>query len=85
MDGKNEHILSVENLKKVTATGIVSVDNFSPTQLILSFTGGRIVVSGSGMKIVSFSQSTGAFSADGNITGVRYIGKGGSIRQKIFK
>jgi hypothetical protein len=85
MEGKEEHILSVENLKRVTATGIISVDSFSQSQLVLSFAGGRIVVSGNGMKIVGFSKSTGAFSADGQINSVKYIGKGGSIRQKLFR
>lgn len=79
------HTLSVENCKKVTATAIAGVDGFSPAQLVLSYAGGRIVVSGSDMKITAFSKQSGQFAAVGNIVGVKYIGKGGSIRQRLFR
>lgn len=79
------HNLSVESCKKITATQIASVDSFSDRQLVLSFAGGRIVVVGSGMKIINFSKSSGAFAATGNIASVRYVAKGGSLKQKLFK
>ena len=79
------HNLSIEQCKRVSATQISSVDSFSDRQIILSYAGGRIVVNGSGMKIVNFSKTSGAFSATGEITAVRYIQKGGSLRQKLFK
>ena len=79
------HNLSIEQCKRVSATQISSVDSFSDKQIILSYAGGRIVVNGSGMKIVNFSKTSGAFSATGEITAVRYIQKGGSLRQKLFK
>ncbi len=79
------HNLTVEQCKRVTATAISSVDAFSDKQILLSYQNGRIVVNGSGMKIVNFSKTSGAFSATGDITAVRYIQKGGSLRQKLFK
>ena len=79
------HNLSIEQCKRVSATAITSVDSFSDKQIVMSFAGGRIVVNGSGMKIVNFSKTSGAFSATGEITSVRYIKKGGSLRQKLFK
>ena len=79
------HNLSIEQCKRVSATQISSVDSFSDRQIVLSFSGGRIVVNGSGMKIVNFSKTSGAFSAIGEITGVRYVQKGGSLRQRLFK
>lgn len=82
---EENHSLSIEQLKRVTATAITSVDAFSDKQIILSYSGGRIVVSGSGMKIVNFSKTGGNFCAAGQIFGVKYIQKGGSLRQKIFK
>lgn len=82
---EDNHGLNIEQCKKVTASAIVSVDAFSDKQIILSYSGGRIVINGSGMKIVNFSKTSGAFSATGNITGARYIQKGGSLRQKLFK
>ena len=79
------HNLSIEQCKRVSATAISSVDSFSDKQIVLSFAGGRIVVNGSGMKIVNFSKTSGAFSATGEITAARYIQKGGSLKQKLFK
>lgn len=84
-DMEENHSLSIEQCKKVTASAISSVDSFSDKQIVLSYSGGRIVVNGSGMKIVNFSKTSGAFSATGNITAARYIQKGGSLRQKLFK
>ena len=82
---EDNHNLSIEQCKKVTASAIASVDAFSDKQIILSYAGGRIVINGLGMKIVNFSKTSGSFSATGTITGARYIQKGGSLRQKLFK
>lgn len=81
------HNLTVEQCKKVTASAISSVDAFSAQQIVLSYAGGRIIVSGNSMKIVNFSKTSGAFSAVGEINGVRYTGGKGasSIRKRLFK
>ncbi len=79
------HNLTIEQCKRVSATAVSSVDSFSDKQIVLSYAGGRIVVNGNGMKIVNFSKTSGAFSATGEISAVRYIQKGGSLRQKLFK
>lgn len=79
------HSINVEQCKRITATAIDSVDAFSDKQIILSYSGGRIAVSGSGMKIVNFSKTSGAFAATGDITAVRYMSKGLSLKGKLFK
>ena len=79
------HSLTVESLKKVTATAIDSVDAFSDKQIVLSFQGGRIVVAGNGMKIVNFSKTSGGFTAVGEILSVKYLGKHTGFKQKLFK
>lgn len=79
------HNLSIEQCKRISATAIVSVDSFSDKQILMSYSGGRIVVTGSGMKIVNFSKTSGAFSATGDIFGVKYLQKGSSLKQKLFK
>lgn len=85
MEQNEQHILNIENCKRISATGIRSVDAFSASQLVLSYGGGRIVVTGSEMKITSFSKTNGQFSASGNITGVKYAGKSTGLKQKLFK
>ena len=85
MEQTDQHLINIENCKRITATGISSVDSFSATQLVLSYSGGRIMVSGSEMKITSFSKTNGQFAATGTITGVKYTGKAMGLRQKLFK
>lgn len=84
MEGQGQNI-TIESCKRVTATEITSVDSFSDKQIILSYANGRIVVQGTGMKIVNFSKNTGAFSATGDIVSARYLQKGSSFKQKFFK
>ncbi len=79
------HSLTVEDCKKVSATSIESVDAFTSSQIILSYAGGRIVVAGSGLKIVGFSKSGGNFTATGTVTGIKYSPKGVRITQRLFK
>lgn len=85
MENSVAHSISIEQCKKVSATAIDSVDAFSDKQIIMSFPGGRIVVAGSGMKIVNFSKTSGSFAATGDIISVRYIGKGIGLKSKLFK
>ena len=85
MEETQGHIISIENRKRLTATQIEAVEAFSATQLVLSYAGGRIIVTGSDMKITQFSKSTGAFSANGLFAAVKYAQKGGSLKQRLFK
>lgn len=85
MEQNNLHSITIEQCKKISATAIVSVDAFSQTQIVLSYDGGRIVVGGTGLKIVNFSTPTGNFSATGTVNSVKYVSKGVSIKQKLFK
>ena len=80
---ETSHSITVEQCKRITATAIDSVDSFSDKQIILSYSGGKIAVAGSEMKIVAFSKSGGNFAATGQITSVRYQSKGKI--SKLFK
>ena len=79
------HSIAVEECKKFSATGIESVDAFSAAQIVLSYSGGRITVTGSGLKIVAFSKGSGAFAATGTVASVKYSAKGLKFAQKLFK
>lgn len=80
-----QHTLSVENRKLLTATGIEGVRDFSPSQFTLIFSGGRISVGGADMKITSFSKQTGAFSATGTFSSVKYLAAGEGLRKKLLR
>ncbi len=79
------HSINIEQCKRITATAIDSVDAFSDKQITLSYQSGKIIVTGSGMKIVNFSKSSGAFAATGEITSVRYAAKGLCFKSRLFK
>ena len=81
---ETSHSVNIEQCKRITATAIDSVDSFSDKQIIMSYSGGRIVVAGSNMKIVAFSKSGGNFAATGEISSVRYLSKGMGLK-KLFK
>lgn len=85
MEQTEQHILTVENRKRISATQIEAVEAFSSTQLVLSYAGGRITVAGSDMKITAFSKSNGSFTACGTINSVKYAQGAGRLRQKLFK
>lgn len=85
MEQNEGHLISIENRKRFTATQIEAVEAFSSTQLVLTYAGGKIIVTGSEMKITSFSKSTGSFSANGLFSAVKYAQKGGSLKQRLFK
>ncbi len=81
---ENKHILSLEQRKTLTVSGVESVMAFSEVKIILSLLGGeRMSVIGSGLKISGFSKTNGTFTAEGTITGINYGGK--SVVSRIFK
>lgn len=89
MEGKSAavaaHSVTIDDCKKFSATAIESVDSFSPSQIVLGYPGGRITVSGNGLKIVAFSKGSGAFSATGTVTGIKYSARGIKFAQRLFK
>lgn len=80
-----QHSLSIEDCRLFTASAIESVDAFSSSRILLSYAGGRIAVSGSGLKITSFSKAGGQFSASGTVTEVKYLPKGVKLARRILK
>lgn len=79
------HGITIEECKLFSATGIESVDGFSSTRIMLGYAGGRIAVAGSGLKITSFSKTSGAFSASGTVSEVKYLPKGIKLARRLLK
>lgn len=63
-------------------TGVEEVVSFTPQQIRLTLSDGKVSITGEELKIISFSKSSGDFSAMGKIEGLRY-GMGAGL--KIFK
>lgn len=84
MQEQTVHSVSIEQEKSITVSGVESVLAFSDTKILLSVVGGKkLHVSGTELKIVGFSKTSGAFNAVGKIVGVSYGGKG--FASRIFK
>lgn len=81
MDDKS--ILSIEQRKKISLTSVESVDAFSENRILLTVCGTRVTIDGKKLKILAFSQGSGAFSAVGEVNAVRYGGTRG--KWSLFK
>ncbi len=81
---ENKHSVIIEQRKSLTVSAVESVVAFSEVKILLSLIGGeRLQVVGSGLKITAFSKTSGAFAAEGTVTGVSYGGKG--VVSRLFK
>ncbi len=78
-------VLTLEGQKRLTMTGVESVDGFSEQSLKLTLAGKRVLVTGSHIKITSFNKATGSLTADGMFDSVRYDAKKGSLFKRVFK
>lgn len=76
---KQPHTLTIEQQKKITMSGVESVNSFSSVRIDLTVSGGKVTISGGDLKISSFSKSSGAFSATGKVSGVKYDSRGGKL------
>mgnify|MGYP001625061037 CR=1 FL=1 len=74
----------IEQQKKITVTGVASVDGFTPREIRITLEGGRAVIAGENLKIVSFSKANGNFSATGKIAGIRFFGKSEKLTKRLF-
>ncbi len=74
----------IEQQKKITMTGVDSVDSFSDKQINLTLENGKAVISGEELKIINFSKANGSFSAVGKIFGVRFFDKREKITKRLF-
>lgn len=81
----NQSILTIEDRKKITMTGVGSVDSFSETLINLTVNGKRVQITGIKLKVLSFSQGSGNFSASGEVTQVKYGGAKGKFFNRLFK
>lgn len=81
----NAHSLTLDLRKKLTITGVESVDGFSEQTLKLSVNGDKLVVLGNDIKITSFNKSNGNLSAEGDFVELKYQKKKDGILKKVFK
>lgn len=79
-----KHSITLEQKKLLTISGVDSVSSFSEAKISLKLSGGeRLHIVGIGLKITSFSKSSGAFTAEGQFVGFSYGAK--NFLSKLFK
>jgi sporulation protein YabP len=81
----NAHSLTLDLRKKLTITGVDSVDGFSEQTLKLSVKGEKLFVYGNDIKITSFNKANGNLSAEGDFIELKYQKKKDGILKKVFK
>ncbi len=75
----------IEEQKKISMTSVESVDSFSSQQITLTMPNGKAVIYGDGLKIVNFSKSNGNFTAEGKISGLKYLAKHEKVIKRLFR
>ena len=77
--------LVLENRKRLSLSGVESVDGFSEGFLRLSLSSGKLQILGENIKITSFNKSSGNLDAQGEIYQIKYLNKKQPIVKRIFK
>ena len=78
-----QSILTIEQRKKITMTGVESVDAFSDGAISLTVGGKKVLITGAGLKILAFSKGNGNFSATGEVSSVKYGGVKGGLKRLL--
>ena len=71
--------------KRLSMSGVESVDGFTEQVLNLTVAGNKVRIMGDGIKITAFNNGTGMLCADGNFTEIRYAHKSTPILKRLFK
>ena len=81
MPEERNSTLTLEDRRKISLTGVESVDAFSDKCIRLTVSGIKLSIEGEKLKILSFSEGSGNFAASGEVSSLRY-GRGG--KRSIF-
>lgn len=82
MQEKKSTLLTLEDEKRLTLTGVESVEGFSDQSIVLTVNGKRVTISGENLKILAFSEGSGNFSAVGEVTAVKF-GRGKKLAKLL--
>ncbi len=78
------HKVEIENRKKLSVSGVETVDGFTEQMLNLTTGGTKLKILGEKIKITSFNKSTGLLLAEGEFSEIKYGVKKVGIKG-IFK
>lgn len=75
----------IEGRKKLSMTGVDSVDGFSEQLLNLTVLGSKVKISGENIKITAYNKGTGMLNADGVFNEIKYNSKKPPLIKRLFK
>ena len=75
----------IEGRKKLTMTGVDSVDAFTDQVLNLTVSGSKVKISGENIKITAYNKGTGTLNADGVFNEIKYSVKKQPFVKRLFK
>ena len=81
MSEERNSTLTLEDRRKISLTGVESVDAFSDNCIRLTVNGVKLTVTGSKFQLLAFSEGNGSFSAVGVVDALRY---GGGKKRSLF-
>lgn len=82
----NLHLLTIDNRKRLTASGVLEVKEFSDREVKLKLSDKTILILyGNNFKIGGFDEKSGNVLMTGDIISLRYKGKEESLLKKVFK
>ena len=91
---RKTHNVVLYNRKQMTVSGVIRVDNFNDSVIVLITEVGQMTVEGLNLHISKLSLETGDMNIDGDITGLFYTedtsgsgsgGKSSKFLSKLFK
>ncbi len=90
MEEKPRHSVAVYGRKQLVMEGVMQVDSFDESEIVLETTMGTLVLKGEGLNITQLSKETGNLAAEGHFNSFQYIenkakGVSKGILKRIFK
>ena len=79
------HSVNMTDRKKAVMTGVAKVDGATETQIDLTTALGRLIVTGTALKIAKFDDADGNLTLQGNIDGIKYAAARVPLLKRIFK
>lgn len=85
MEDNKNHSVCLEEQRRLTVNGVLSVDGFSEENITASLPSNKLYINGEGLKILSFSKNTGVLNVDGTIYSIKYTKPKVSLIKRITK
>ena len=83
---KKPHILTLDNRKLLTLSGVEDVPGFDEQTINVKLCDASLVVKGTGLHISKLNLESGDVVIDGVISSLQYLGaSSGSLRSRLFR